>query len=164
MTAQEPVWLRVARRDADVREIPGKPTAPRIAHWLRTLQAWWADDETPWCGTAVAAWMQQCGITPPKDWMRALAWANWGAPLAQPLPGCVVVFRRDGGGHVGLVTGRAADGRLLVWGGNQGNAVNERPFDTSRVVAYRWPPGFEAWTWAALPVRVAAGASSSNEA
>jgi hypothetical protein len=29
----------------------------------------------------------------------------------------------------------------MVLGGNQSDAVNIKPFDTSRIVGYRWPAG-----------------------
>ena len=54
-------------------------------------------------------------------------------PLQAPTVGCVVVFEREGGGHVGLVVGADTKGRLLVLGGNQGDAVSIAPFDRSRV-------------------------------
>lgn len=141
-TQAEPTWLAAARADIGLREIPGAPTAPKIAGWLKQLRAWWSDDETPWCGVAVAAWMQAAGIGPlPRHWMRARAWAEWGQPLAYPAHGCVVVFARQGGGHVGLLVGEDAAGNLLILGGNQGDAVNVRAFPRARVLAYRWPPG-----------------------
>lgn len=136
-----PAWLSAAREDVGLREVRGAPTAPKIAGWLKSLRAWWTDDETPWCGTACAAWMVAAGIQPPGAWYRAKAWADWGQPLARPVDGCVAVFARAGGGHVGLVVGETAGGRLLVLGGNQGDAVSVAAFPRERVVAYRWPPG-----------------------
>ncbi len=159
-----PHWLASARADLGLRELPGAPTAPRIAAWLQRLGAWWRDDETPWCGTAVAAWMLTAGFTPPKAWYRARSWADWGQPLAAPALGCVVVFARQGGGHVGLLTGLDTAGRLMVLGGNQGNRVSIAPFDRARVLAYRWPPGQRMPATAGLPVVRAEGAASSNEA
>lgn len=138
----EPAWLAEARRHVGLREVPGAPTAPTIARWLQRLGAWWRDDETPWCGVAVAAWMQAADVGPlPKFWMRARAWADWGLPLERPAHGCVVVFERQGGGHVGLLVGEDMAGNLLVLGGNQGDAVSVRAFPRARVLAYRWPPG-----------------------
>jgi uncharacterized protein (TIGR02594 family) len=158
----DPPWLAAARRDIGLRELPGAPTAPRIARWLQDLGAWWRDDETPWCGTAVAAWMRAADRPIPKAWYRARAWAEWGQAIAAPLPGCVVVLARQGGGHVGLVVGRNAAGWLLVLGGNQGNAVNVAAFDPSRVLAYRWPPGVQI----PPPTKLALGtaAASTSEA
>lgn len=138
----DPTWVVEARRHIGLREIPGAPTAPAISRWLQQLGAWWRDDETPWCGVAVAAWMQAAGVGPlPKFWMRARAWADWGRELREPVHGCVVVFERQGGGHVGLVVGQDPGGNLLVLGGNQGDAVNVRTFPRARALAYRWPPG-----------------------
>lgn len=161
----EPFWLDAARADIGKRELPGAPTAPFISDWLGALGAWWRDDETPWCGVAVAAWMQRQGIGLPKHWYRAKGWLDWGEPLVAPAVGAVVVFERPGGGHVGLCVARDQAGRLLVLGGNQGNAVTIAPFDMTRVVGYRWPRVPDDPTaYTPLPFLVAGGASSSNEA
>ena len=88
-----------------VTEIPGPRHNSKILGWLQKLRAWWADDETPWCGVFVAHCMQESGLPLPRFWMRATDWLNWGAKLAAPVAGCVVVFQRPGGGHVGFVTG-----------------------------------------------------------
>jgi len=161
----EPHWLREAREYLGQRELPGAPTAPFIAKWLQQLGAWWRDDETPWCGTAVAAWMKACGIEPAKAWYRAKGWLDWGTAIAAPAVGAVVVFERVGGGHVGLVVGKDQAGRLLVLGGNQGNAVSIAPFDPARVVGYRWPAErMNELGVSPLPVLVASGPASTNEA
>lgn len=164
-TMIEPHWVREAREYIGKREVPGAPTAPFIAKWLQDLGAWWRDDETPWCGAAVAGWMKACGIEPAKAWYRAKAWLNWGHVLKEPAVGAVVVFERAGGGHVGLVVGIDETGRLLVLGGNQGNAVSIVPFDTGRVLGYRWPSSELALLdMSPLPIIAAAGPASSNEA
>lgn len=80
--------------------------------------------------------------------------SSWRA-LAAPALGCVVVFEREGGGHVGFLVGRTPGGLLLVLGGNQGNQVNVRAFEKHRVVGYRWPAGEPAPRPAALPVMTA---------
>jgi uncharacterized protein (TIGR02594 family) len=159
-----PAWLGIARKDLGLRELPGAPTAPRIHKWLADLGAWWRDDETPWCGVAVAAWMRSAGHPIPRHWYRAKAWLDWGTPLTSPVPGCIVVFERQGGGHVGLVVGADARGRLMVLGGNQGNAVTIAPFDRARVSGYRWPPGATMMASAPLPLIASSAASSTNEA
>lgn len=158
-----PPWLKEALLHVGVKEVPGKEHAPEIQKWLRALKAWWSDDETPWCGVFVAEVMRRTGHELPKHWYRALAWADWGKRIDRPRVGCVVVFSRKGGGHVGLVVGVDQNGRLLVLGGNQGNAVRIDPFDTDRVVAYvvplnSWLPDVE------LPRIASELASSRNEA
>jgi uncharacterized protein (TIGR02594 family) len=132
-------WLAIARRYLGLAEIPGREHNPTIVRWLRDLRAWWSEDETPWCGTYCAAVMREAGIEPPKHWYRALAWLDFGTPLMLPQVGCIVVFDRKGGGHVGFVVGEDEQMRLMVLGGNQGNRISIAPFDRSRVRGYRWP-------------------------
>ena len=160
----EPAWITEARIHIGTAEVPGPSTSPVIAGWLHRLRAWWADDETPWCGVFVAACIEACGLPLPKNWMRAKTWADWGRRLVLPVPGCIVVFERTGGGHVGFVVGVTAQGALLVLGGNQGNKVSIAPFDRSRVLAYVWPSGIPAPD-TRLAVLDARGAQlSANEA
>lgn len=142
----EPRWLIEARRHLGVTEIPGPQTSAVISGWLHKLSAWWVDDETPWCGVFVAACIESSGIPLPKYWMRAKEWAEWGSRLATPVPGCIVVFERQGGGHVGFVVGITKQGRLMVLGGNQGNRVSIAPFDPTRVLAYVWPAAEPLYT------------------
>lgn len=136
----EPVWVTEARRDVGQRETLGPNDSPWIRTMLSKLGATWLLGQ-PWCGGAVAHWMLAAGIAIPKHWYRAKAWADWGQPMHYPAHGCVAVFERKGGGHVGLVVGEDASGRLLILGGNQGDAVNVRAFGRDRLLAYRWPPG-----------------------
>jgi uncharacterized protein (TIGR02594 family) len=138
----EPVWLAEARHDIGQRETLGPNDSPWIRTMLAKLGARWLLGQ-PWCGGAVAKWMQDAGLSLPKHWYRARAWASWGQALDRPAHGCVVVFERKGGGHVGLCVGEAVNGDLLILGGNQGDAVNIRAFPRGRVLAYRWPPGRE---------------------
>lgn len=138
--AVEPSWLVDARRDIGQRETLGPNDSPWIRTMLAKLGATWLLGQ-PWCGGAVAAWMQANAISLPRHWYRAKAWADWGQPLAAPAPGCVAVFDRQGGGHVGLVVGEDPAGNLLILGGNQGDAVNVRAFPRARLLALRWPPG-----------------------
>jgi uncharacterized protein (TIGR02594 family) len=135
----EPSWLLSARRHLGLTEIPGKATHPTILRWLRSLRAWWVDDETPWCGTFVAACFREVNVPLPKHWYRAKGWLEWGIPIQAPKLGAVVIFERPGGGHVGFIVGIDQQGRLLVLGGNQGNRVSVAPFDITRVIGYRWP-------------------------
>lgn len=157
-------WLDLAREHKGLREIPGALTEPKIASWLKRLGAWWNDDETPWCGTFVAAMMIECSIALPKHWYRAKGWLDWGVKLAAPVVGCVVVFDRKGGGHVAFVVGQDERGRLMCVGGNQGNAVSDALFEKSRVLGYRWPPSVPPPVDRPLPFVVSTGKSSTNEA
>lgn len=160
-----PRWLKIAALDIGLREIPGTQHAPRIQSWLRTLGAWWDDDETPWCGVAVAAWMRESGVVLPKHWYRAKAWGDgWGRKLNRPITGCVVVFDRAGGGHVGLLSSVSENGSLNVLGGNQGNEVNIRNFPLSRNPAFYWPPGEPIHEVGQWMTTVGSAPSSTGEA
>lgn len=159
----EPKWLTVARSLIGTKEIPGPQHNSWIAKgWARLGAGWFNDDETPWCGFFVAHCMDAAGQPYPGkgEFARAKAWATWGR-ACQPVVGAVVVFERDGGGHVGFLVGASA-ANYYVLGGNQSNAVNITPIAKSRAVATRWP--------AALPVRVSSlpamtgGTISRNEA
>lgn len=162
-TPTEPAWLTEARRHIGLREIPGAKHNSVIIGWLESLRAWWKDDETPWCGTFVAHCMQVAGQPLPKFWMRAKDWLNWGVSIPAPLVGCVVVFEREGGGHVGLIVGKDARGNLMVLGGNQGNALSIAAFDPKRVAGYRWPDK-KTPMLASLPIMAGTGKLSTNEA
>jgi len=156
-------WMTEAYKHLGLREVPGKGNNPTIVRWLTTLKAWWSDDATPWCGTFVAYCMKSAGYTPAKHYYRAKDWLNWGLPIAKPAVGCIVVFERKGGGHVGFVVGKDKAGNLMVLGGNQGDAVSIAPFDRSRVVGYRWPDA-SFGVLGNLPVIASNGKLSTNEA
>jgi uncharacterized protein (TIGR02594 family) len=146
-------WIVRARAHVGLAEIQGPKHSTAIAGWLSKLRAWWSDDETPWCGVFVAAMLEDDAPLP-KHWYRALAWKDWGVRLDQPEVGCVAVFERAGGGHVGFVVGRDRMSNLLVLGGNQGNRVSIAAFPRNRAVAYRWPASVELVAQA-LPVGIA---------
>jgi uncharacterized protein (TIGR02594 family) len=162
----DPRWLTHARQFMGVREIPGKTTAPVIAKWLRRLNAWWADDETPWCGAFVGGCLADIGLAKPKNWYRARAYLDYGYPLRKPEVGCIVVFnggaKRPGGGHVGFVVAQDYQNRLMVLGGNQSNAVTIAPFAKSRVLGYRWPADAPPPKTDGLPLLASNGLSSSD--
>ena len=132
-------WIRVGKSFLGLRETPGPKTNSVIASWLLKLSAWWKDDETPWCGTFIAICLKSSDRYVIKNWFRALEWTQGGARLTRPAYGCIVTFKRDGGGHVGFCVGRDKLGRLMILGGNQGNQVSIVPFDVSRVNSYVWP-------------------------
>lgn len=134
-------WTDEAMAHLGTAEIPGPKHNTKIQGWLKTLGAWWTDDETPWCGVFVAHCMQVAGISRPKHWYRAKGWLDWGVTLKAPIPGCVCILEREGGGHVFIVLGRTAVGDLVGIGGNQGNKVSIASFQASRAIGYRWPSG-----------------------
>lgn len=137
-------WIIEAKKYIGLKEIPGSKHNGIIVKWLTDLKAWWKDDETPWCGVFVAHCMSFVDLYIPKYYMRAKAWSeDWGITLPLPTEGCVVVFDRKGGGHVGFVLGISDDNLLVVLGGNQGNSVSVAKFDRNRVIGYYWPKTIE---------------------
>jgi uncharacterized protein (TIGR02594 family) len=157
------LWIIEAERHIGLREIKGSKHNSTIVRWLTSLKAWWHDDETAWCGTFVAHCIKTAGLKIPSAWYRARAWADWGQKLNNPVVGCIVVFSREGGGHVGFVVGQDAKGNLMVLGGNQGDSVKISAFSVDRVLAYRWPSDQMIPQSKPLPVLKSDGTLSKNE-
>lgn len=135
-------WLQKAQEYVGVAEIKGPHHHPKILEWWKAIHADFADDETPWCAAFVGGVLEECGFNSTRSAM-ARSYEKFGIDLAGPAVGAIVVFHRGnpeaGTGHVGFVVGRDNDGHLMVLGGNQGDKVCIKAFDTDRVVAYRWP-------------------------
>lgn len=160
-----PIWVAIAESDLGVREELGPNDSAWIRRmWSRLAGSWLLGQ--PWCGGALAYWMQGAGIAYPRAYYRARAWLDWGIHLTTAVPGCVAVFDRAGGGHVGIVVGINMLGQLLVLGGNQGDAVSIAPFLQSRVLGFRWPAEHAELLKDAghLPVLASRSPPSRNEA
>lgn len=153
-----PIWLAVAESLKGIKEVPGAKHNPEILQmWRDIKRGGIKSDEVPWCAAFVGACLERVDIESTR-FEGARSYASWGQKLAAPVVGCVVVFSRTGGGHVGFVVGQDEAGNLLVLGGNQSDEVNVRAFPRSRVTAYRWPAGIDVPSWT-LPV---AGASMTK--
>jgi uncharacterized protein (TIGR02594 family) len=140
----EPIWMREARRYLGLREIVGQGSNSVIMSWAKRLGGWTAsfytNDDIPWCGLAVAAWV---AVTLPQEALPsnplgALNWRTFGVALSTPSVGAILVFKRPGGGHVGLYVGEDAT-HYYVLGGNQSNSVSITRIEKSRLVAIRYP-------------------------
>jgi len=139
-----PLWLTVAFASLGLKEIPGKNNNPTIIKWLKTLKAWWSEDETPWCGTFVAHCLKEAGVPIITHWYRAKAWAEYGQAVSKDINtipfGAIGVKSRVGGGHVFFIVAKSADGRtVFACGGNQGNMVNIVPMALADIDSIRWP-------------------------
>jgi uncharacterized protein (TIGR02594 family) len=142
-----PPWLTLARSFIGTREVVGPKHSPVIMGWIQKLGAKVlgikvVDDETAWCGTFVAFCMFAVGLPAPPIAVRASAWGDWGRELAGPRLGCILVFTRAGGGHVGFYIGEDVS-HFHVLGGNQGNAVSITRIAKDRLAkgGMRWPAG-----------------------
>lgn len=163
----EPHWLVRARRYIGLSEVPGKANNPTILKWWVAIKTAFIHDSVPWCAGFVGGVLEECGIQSTRS-AAARSYLNFGKKIDKPALGCVVVFWRGNpkgySGHVGFVVGRDANHNLMVLGGNQGDAVNIKPFSPSRVLGYRWPgitPRPERYN---LPLLKSNGDLSTNEA
>lgn len=160
----ELAWIKSARSKIGIREVKGSGNNPLIVGWLKNLKSAWLDDLTPWCGTFVAQCLKESGLNYPSTWYRAKDYLQMSVKLDKPAYGCIVVFGRVGGGHVGFVVGQDKHGNLMVLGGNQGDAVNIKPFSKDRVLGYRWPGIYPLPERYRLTLLDSDGKVSTNEA
>jgi uncharacterized protein (TIGR02594 family) len=133
----EPEWLRIARKELGVKEIPGGPNE-RIAQYRAVVDA---PDDSDWCA-AFAAWcLTQAGVKGPWT-MAARSFLHVGTPLEKWRPGCLAIYWRvspnDWRGHVGLALSEGLT-TISTLGGNQVKAVSIRPYAKDRLLGYRWP-------------------------
>ena len=140
-------WVGNARQFVGLREVKGEKHNPEIIKMLGVMgrfsneaRAWWRDDETPWCGLFVGYVMGKSGRFVVKEWYRAKEWASpLLTKLDSPAYGAIAVLSRHGGGHVGIVIGKDAQGNIMLLGGNQGDMVQISPFKPERIDGYYWP-------------------------
>lgn len=136
-------WVAEARKHIGLTEVKGPQHSPEILQmWRDIKRGGIKDDETPWCAAFVGAMLERVGVRSSR-FESARSYLDWGQQLPLPVPGCIVVFTRQGGGHVGFAVGRDKAGNLLILGGNQSDAVNIKAFPVSRVSGYRWPTGLQ---------------------
>jgi len=156
-------WLTYARSYIGQKEIPGlKHNSVIVNFFKRIKRGGIKADEVPWCAAFVGACLEEAGYVSTR-FESARSYLEWGSALGRPCYGCIVVFARNGGGHVGFAVGRDLKGRLLILGGNQGDQVSVAPFDPNRVIGYRWPKG-APYEYIALPETTCDAASSTQEA
>lgn len=158
----DPAWVTLAREMVGLREVPGVASNPEIVRmWHDIKRSGIKDDATPWCTAFAGAMLERAGVRSSR-FEAAKSYLDWGVRLDGPVHGCVVVFSREGGGHVGFVVGQDDAGRLLVLGGNQGDSVSVKAFPRDRVTGYRWPVDMDI---PSEPLAVLASAElSRNEA
>jgi uncharacterized protein (TIGR02594 family) len=162
--------IDLAKTYIGTAEIKGRKHNPKILE-LRSLARTGLDnDEDPWCSDFVCGCIEKAGMVSART-AGARKNLQWGQKLDGPCVGAVVIFWRGSrsgwSGHVGFVVGRDKYGNLMVLGGNQSDAVNVKPFSTTRVLGYRFPNELllpKAVGMATLPVLRSDGRLSTNEA
>ena len=150
-------------------EIVGKGSNRTILSWRDELNqagvaiTGYSDDDIPWCGLFAAIVAQRAGKSVPANPLWARNWATFGFGGYQAGLGDVLVFVRNGGGHVGFYVAED-DTAYHVLGGNQDNRVSITRVAKERCVATR-RPNYSVKPDSVKPCRVAAsGTLSRNEA
>lgn len=153
MSQPELPWVAEARLWIGTTEIKGIKHNPKIVGiWPAIGLGWIKDDETPYCAGALTLWLKLAreralanggpiALLPPAKPAAALSYLPYGTGLPRPAYGCIAVKKRKGGGHVTLVVGRYADGRLACLGANQDDRVMISPYPASAFETFRWPTG-----------------------
>lgn len=163
-----PLLVTEALKEFGTLEGPGTANNPKITSWADEVARamptrynnwaadWYNADSIAWCGlfTAVCALRASQGRPerlPVKNYLSALAWADYGLPvqykgreglrLGEILVGDILVFVRKGGGHVGICVGISSTGKTaFCLGGNQENRVTISEISLGRLYAVRRPP------------------------
>lgn len=138
----DPPWVARLRSKLGQGEIKGANHNLWIAAgWRRLGVSWFNDDETPWCGFAVADALDAAGLPYPKDFPRAASFKTYGTDTAARL-GAIGVKARVGGNHVFIIVGETPDKLFYkALGGNQGDKVSIVDIRKTDVDAIRWPTG-----------------------
>lgn len=162
-----PVWLQLALADKAIHEIHGPASNPVILQWARDIKApkWFNNDDHPWCAVYAnhKLWQAQLQLSGVGfDLLRAKSFERYGVPLKEPALGCLLVFSRPEGAHVGFYMGENVSS-YRVWGGNQSNRVGAAWIRKARLTATRWPSTVALPTTGRIHLS-GAGIASSNEA
>jgi uncharacterized protein (TIGR02594 family) len=140
----------LAQRYVGIAEIAGDKDHPLVVWWLSLCGLTDCKDETAWCSAFVNGIAWELRLPRSKS-AAARSWLSIGraVTLSEAEVGFdVVVLQRGTGkqpgpdvltapGHVGFYAGRGAGGKVLVLGGNQGNAVCVEAFDEKQVLGLR---------------------------
>jgi uncharacterized protein (TIGR02594 family) len=154
-------WLSQMRAISGIKEVPGPQDNPLIIEWRHVIgkkfphMAKYANtfvhDSIAWCGHGQAYCLAMCDIPPPfvaGEATRCYMWAgSFGhetavlAKQSRPVLGSILVFVRDGGGHVGTYESED-DTHYHVRGCNQGDMVNVSRVSKQQFRHAMWPRAF----------------------
>ncbi len=133
-----PKILVNARKLIGTREVLGEKNNPLILQWAKdlNLESIYNADSIPWCGLFMAHVCKISELEIPKMPLRAKNWLNFGDEQEHAMLGDVLVFSRNGGGHVGIYVGEDKN-FYHVLGGNQGDKVSIVRIDKTRCIGIR---------------------------
>lgn len=156
-------------KEYGVFEWKGAENNPKILAWADEVGGWernyYTKDSIPWCGLYVAVIAKRAKKEVVKNYLRAMSWANFGKAINPDQAGLgdVLVFSRNGGGHVGFYIAEDKT-HYHVLGGNQSDQVNIRRIAKSRLYSVN-RPNYRNQPKSVEPLWVAAnGIVSNNEA
>lgn len=157
-----------ARALYGVTETPGAASTAEIMAWAKEvgLEKTYPNDGVAWCGLFAAVVVKRAGWDAVAGPLWARNWANFGRAVdpRQAALGDVLVFSRDGGGHVGFYVGEDATA-FHVLGGNQSDKVGFTRILKTRLLAVRRPKWKVSQPAGVRKFQLAAtGAVSTNEA
>ena len=160
-------WVDTAIKLIGTSEIPGRRSNSVIIGWARSIGGWikdyYTNDDIPWCGLLVAHCMRDNDIDVTiKNPLSARAWNEFGIKTS-PCYGCIMVFSRKGGGHVGFYVSED-DNYYHILGGNQSNKVNVTKVAKNRFLGSRWPKGYTSIKPKGRIIKRFDGQVSTNEA
>jgi uncharacterized protein (TIGR02594 family) len=138
-------YMKIAESLIGQKEIRGERDNPIIMLMFQVLGHDWVEhDETPWCAALVGYCLEKVGIRSTRK-LNARSYENYGQLVYKPgkkgklsdaRKGDICVFSRGNSswqGHVAFYIRHTAKS-IYVLGGNQGNAINIKPYSRSRLV------------------------------
>ena len=160
-------WLIKAKSFIGLKETPGSADNPTIMEWAKDQSKWvenvYTGDDIPWCGLFVAECIKASNVEITiQNPLSALEWKNFGEKT-EPCLGAIMIFSRNGGGHVGFYISEDSS-TYHILGGNQSDAVNITRVAKDRFVGARWPTDLNHLKQPGRIVTAFTGKISTNEA
>jgi uncharacterized protein (TIGR02594 family) len=169
---QLPRTIHEGLKSLGIKETIGTANNPVIMGWIDELAKagkkinGYSADSVPWCGlfAAIIAYRRADNIDEVvEDPLWARNWSKYGSLVDEAMLGDMLVFGRQGGGHVGFYI--AEDhASYHVLGGNQGDAVSIVRIAKNRLLHVRRPKYKVQPTSVRKYMVMASGAISENEA
>ncbi len=139
-----PKMLLAALLEYGTLEVPGASNNQKIISWAQEVGGNVDDvykaDSIPWCGLFMAVIAKRAGKQFPNSPLWALSWSSFGTPVDKDkaMLGDVLVFVRNGGGHVTLYVGED-ETAFHCLGGNQSDSVTISRIAKNRLYSVRRP-------------------------
>ena len=134
--------LAAAGEYIGLTEWPGAKHNPQVVEMFATVgHSWVEDDETAWCAAFVGAVLASLGL-PHTGKLNARSYLAWGSEvqMQDARPGDMVILWRGSKaswqGHVAFLVRFEGD-KVVLRGGNQGNAVTDQGYPRDRILGIR---------------------------